>query len=124
MRIVIESPPSRIVWMYAWTASRTSWERFPWDVFCFKNASINSRFSFSSRRVIRSFSSIPDPSPRTQDEYDMVIHRSGISWRFCGCILGDGTYTFCQLSYDVRHGLHCVGNRSAERAVLSILSAE
>jgi hypothetical protein len=35
----------------------------------------------------------------------MVIHHSGISWRFCGCILGDGTYTFCQLSYDVGHGL-------------------
>src|SRR5438552_2584269 len=61
------STPSRMAWMYAWTASRTSWERFPWDVFSFKNASISSRFSFSSRSVIRSFSSIPDPSPRTRE---------------------------------------------------------
>src|SRR2546428_228685 len=68
--------------MYAWTASRTSAERFPCDVFSFKNASISSRFSFSSRSVIRSFSSIQVPRPDRGNPYDEVIQHSA---RFLAC---------------------------------------
>src|SRR2546430_12954545 len=108
--------------MYAWTVSRTSWERFPWDVFSFKNASISSRFSFSSRSVIRSFSSIPDSSPQTREGYDRVIHHSGISWRVSRCIQDDPTYTFCQLSYDVGQDPSIVVGAHAQAKVLNFIS--
>src|SRR2546426_5929439 len=101
MRILTVSPPSRIVWIYAWTASRTSCERFPCDVLPFRNSSISSRFSFSSRSVIRSFSSIRIPRLNRGKRYDEVIHHSAQFWRVVRRILGHGTYTCCQLSYDV-----------------------
>src|SRR2546427_3936952 len=101
MRILTVSPPSRIVWMEAWTASRTSCERFPCDVLPFRNSSISSRFSFSSRSVIRSFSSIRIPRLKRGKRYDEVIHHSAQFWRVVRRILGHGTYTCCQLSYDV-----------------------
>src|SRR2546426_5418042 len=82
MRILTVSPPSRIVWIYAWTASRTSCERFPCDVLPFRNASISSRFSFSRRRVIRSFSSIRIPRLNRGKRYDEVIHHSA---QFSAC---------------------------------------
>src|SRR5213593_3761608 len=82
MRILTVSPPSRIVWIYAWTASRTSCERFPCDVLPFRNASISSRFSFSRRRVIRSFSSIRFPRLNHGKRYDEVIHHSA---QFSAC---------------------------------------
>src|SRR5712691_3157910 len=82
MRILTVSPPSRIVWIYAWTASRTSCERFPCDVLPFRNASISSRFSFSSRSVIRSFSSIRIPRLNHGNRYDEVIHHSA---QFSAC---------------------------------------
>src|SRR5437867_6164657 len=101
MRILTVSPPSRIVWIYAWTASRTSCERFPCDVLPFRNSSISSRFSFSSRSVIRSFSSIRIPRLNRGKGYDEVIHHSAQLWRVVRRILEHGTYTCCQLSYDV-----------------------
>src|SRR2546430_9930615 len=101
MRILTVSPPSRIVWIWAWTASRTSCERFPCDVLPFRNSSISSRFSFSSRSVIRSFSSIRIPRLNRGKRYDEVIHHSAQFWRVVRRILGNGTYTCCQLSYDV-----------------------
>src|SRR5947209_10355177 len=82
MRILTVSPPSRIVWIYAWTASRTSCERFPCDLLPFRNASMSSRFSFSSRRVIRSFSSIRIPRLNRENRYDEVIHHSA---QFSAC---------------------------------------
>src|SRR5438128_11656890 len=82
MRILTVSPPSRIVWIYAWTASRTSCERFPCDLLPFRNASISSRFSFSRRRVIRSFSSIRIPRLNHGKEYDEVIYHSA---QFLAC---------------------------------------
>src|SRR6266571_3073170 len=82
MRILTVSPPSRIVWIYAWTASRTSCERFPCDVLPFRNSSISSRFSFSRRRVIRSFSSIRFPRLNHGKGYDEVIHHSA---QFSAC---------------------------------------
>src|SRR2546422_1652571 len=82
MRILTVSPPSRIVWIYAWTASRTSCERFPCDVLPFRNSSISSRFSFSRRRVIRSFSSIRFPRLNHGKGYDDVIHHSA---QFSAC---------------------------------------
>src|SRR2546427_3067927 len=101
MRILTVSPPSRIVWIYAWTASRTSCERFPCDVLPFRNSSISSRFSFSSRSVIRSFSSIRIPRLNRGKGYDEVIHHSAQFWRVVRRIQRHGTYTCCQLSYDV-----------------------
>src|SRR2546428_9108981 len=82
MRILTVSPPSRIGWIYARTASRTCWERFPCDVLPFRNASISSRFSFSRRRVIRSFSSIRIPRLNRGKRYDEVIHHSA---QFSAC---------------------------------------
>src|SRR5439155_19524852 len=90
-----------MAWMYAWTASRTSAERFPCDVFSFKNASISSRFSFSSRSVIRSFSSIQVPRPDRGNPYDEVIQHSARFLACCRRIQHHDTYTLCQLSYDV-----------------------
>src|SRR3989441_1614812 len=101
MRILTVSPPSRIVWIYAWTASRTSCERFPCDVLPFRNSSISSRFSFSSRRGIRSFSCIRIPRLNHGNRYDEVIHHSRNFRRVGRRILAYGTYSLCQLSYDV-----------------------
>src|SRR5206468_9963095 len=101
MRILTVSPPSRIVWIYAWTASRTSCERFPCDVLPFRNASISSRFSFSSRRVIRSFSYIRIPRLNYVNGMTRSYTIPRNFWRVVRRIQGHGTYTLCQLSYDV-----------------------
>src|SRR6266704_2778622 len=113
MRILTVSPPSRIVWIYAWTASRTSWERFPCDVLPFRNASISSRFSFSSRNVIRSFSSIRIPRLNRENRYDEVIHHSRNFRRVVRRILAHGTYSLCQLSYDVGQRASIVARNQA-----------
>jgi len=60
---------------------RTSFERFPNDAFASRNAFDQSRFSFSSRSVIRSFFVIQIPSPRPREEYDAVIHPACDFWR-------------------------------------------
>src|SRR6266581_7857624 len=125
MRILTVSPPSRIVWIYAWTASRTSWERFPCDVLPFRNASISSRFSFSSRNVIRSFSSIRIPRLDRGNRYDEVIHHSRNFRRVVRRILRHGTYSCCQLSYDVgQRGSITARNRAWNGSRIFILYAK
>src|SRR5947209_2875241 len=124
MRILTVSPPSRIVWIYAWTASRTSCERFPCDVLPFRNASISSRFSFSSRRVIRSFSSIRIPRLNHVNRYDEVIHHSA---QFLACCAPyPGARYIYSLSIVIRRrtkGLHRASKPGVEWPQIFILYA-
>src|SRR5436309_166352 len=124
MRILTVSPPSRIVWIYAWTASRTSCERFPCDVLPFRNASISSRFSFSSRRVIRSFSSIRIPRLNYVNRYDEVIHHSA---QFLACCAPyPGARYIYSLSIVIRRrtkGLHRASKPGVEWPRIFILYA-
>src|SRR5213594_1015782 len=125
MRILTVSPPSRIVWIYAWTASRTSCERFPCDVLPFRNASISSRFSFSSRRVIRSFSSIRVPRLNHGKGYDEVIHHSAQFLACCSPYPG-APYIYL-LSIVIRRrtkGLHRRSESCLERTFDSCLYAK